>query len=168
MIEADHSGPGLRISISALERFLQTAQRNVGLEGEVNVLLTSNRQMRSLNRKFRGKDKPTDVLSFPASSANSRAKPAGDIAISLEIARENARTLGHSLETELKILFLHGLLHLAGHDHESDDGEMASFERELRAKLKLPMGLIARTVKHAAGIGRTRESTDTSPSRSLR
>jgi probable rRNA maturation factor len=168
MIEADHSGPGLRSSISALERFLQSAQRAIGVAGEVNVLLTSNRRMRSLNRKFRGKDKPTDVLSFPALFTNDRVKVAGDIAISLDIARENAGNLGHSVETELKILFLHGLLHLAGHDHESDRGEMASFEHELRAKLKLPMGLIARAVKQSAGDGRIRESTHTPPSRGLR
>ena len=123
---------------------MRAAQRMVGISGEVNVLVTSSAQMRRLNRNFRGKDKPTDVLSFPAAQ-NGKVKLAGDIAISKEIARTNAKTLGHSLETELKILLLHGLLHLAGHDHEQDQGEMATVEQRLRAKLKLPTGLIERS-----------------------
>ena len=72
-------------------------------------------------------------------------KWAGDIAISGEIAASNAGELGHSIETELKILILHGLLHLAGHDHETDDGEMQTREAKLRQQLKLPVGLIERT-----------------------
>src|SRR5437868_3783330 len=100
--------------------------------------------MRRMNREFRGKDKPTDVLSFSAAQ-NGKSKIAGDIAICKEIARSHARALGHSLETELKVLLLHGLLHLAGHDHEKDQGKMAALEQELRAKLKLPTGLIERS-----------------------
>jgi len=126
-----------------LQRFLRAAQRAVGISGEASVLITSNDEMRRLNREFRGKDKSTDVLSFPAAQ-NGKVKLAGDIAISKDIARSNAKTLGHSLETELKVLMLHGLLHLAGHDHESDQGEMAALEQKLRAKFKLPTGLIER------------------------
>jgi len=142
MKDPDHPGGSSQMTIG-LQRFLRAAQRAVGISGEVNVLITSDEEMRRLNREFRGKDKPTDVLSFPAAQ-NGRVKLAGDIAISREIARHNAKMLRHSLETELKVLLLHGLLHLAGHDHESDTGEMATLERELRAKLKLPTGLIER------------------------
>ena len=110
------------------------------LRGEVNIRITSSREMQELNRRFRKKNKPTDVLSFPSGLP----KLAGDIAISAEIAAANAAELGHSTETELKILILHGLLHLAGYDHETDDGEMQAREAELRQHLKLPVGLIER------------------------
>ena len=142
MIDADHSGTV--INTAALSRFLRNAQRQVGLAGEVNVLITSDEKMLGLNREFRRNDKPTDVLAFP-SSLNGKSRVAGDIAISAQIARANAEALGHPLESEIKILLLHGLLHLAGYDHESDNGEMARVEQGLRAKLKLPTGLIART-----------------------
>lgn len=97
--------------------------------------------MQRLNRRFRKKNKATDVLSFPSKTAG----VAGDIAISLEIAASNAAVLGHSLAAEVKILILHGMLHLAGYDHESDDGEMLAREAGLRQLLKLPVGLIERT-----------------------
>ena len=137
------------LDTNSLNQFLRAAQRRVGLPGEVNVLITSDAEMRRLNREFRGKNKPTDVLSFPAPQKGNTAI-AGDIAISAPIARANAERLDHSLEVELKILLLHGLLHLAGHDHESDQGEMAVREHELRAQLKLPTGLIARMEKNGA------------------
>ena len=139
MKDPDHPEPS-----AGLQRFLRIAQRSVGLAGEVNVRIASNREMRRLNREFRGKDKPTDVLSFPAFQ-NGKANLAGDVAISADIARMNAKELGHSLEEELNILLLHGLLHLAGHDHESDNGEMRRLEQKLRAKLNLPAGLIERS-----------------------
>jgi probable rRNA maturation factor len=115
------------------------------LRGAVNIRITSSREMRELNRRFRKKNTPTDVLSFPANMP----KLAGDIAISAEIAGANAAALGHSTETELKVLILHGLLHLAGYDHESDDGEMGTREAKLRALLRLPVGLIERTHDNA-------------------
>jgi probable rRNA maturation factor len=103
--------------------------------------------MRSLNRRFRGMDKPTDVLSFPAKLLwSSKAQPfAGDVIISIDIARSNAKALRHSLGDEIKILILHGILHLAGFDHERDHGEMARKENQLRRELKLETGLIERT-----------------------
>lgn len=152
MIEAEH--PGSLTYIPALGRFLRSTQRKLKIAGEVNVLITSDAEMRRLNLQFRGKNKPTDVLSFPA-SANGKAKLAGDIAISAEIAAANAEALRHPLEVELKILVLHGLLHLAGYDHETDNGEMAKLEQELRAKLKLPTALIERTSSKVSGKGRT-------------
>jgi probable rRNA maturation factor len=120
-----------------LNRFARRAKRLAGVSGEVAVLITGNRRIRSLNRRFRKKNKPADVLSFPRDGG-------GDIAISAEVAGENARRLGHTLEEEIKILILHGMLHLAGYDHETDGGEMAAREAALRAQLKLPLSLTER------------------------
>ncbi len=131
--------------MGALTTFLRRAQRSVGLSGRIDVLITANEHMRRLNRRFRRKDRPTDVLSFPSSAeARTPEKYAGDLAISLEIAQSNARQMGHSVQDEIKILLLHGVLHLAGYDHESDDGEMAALEETMRARLRLPSTLIAR------------------------
>jgi len=134
------------ISTAALSSFLGRARRAVGLSGDVNVLITANQHMRRLNQRFCRNDKPTDVLSFPSCELNgSREKYAGDLAISLEIAKENAQRLGHSLQEEIQVLMLHGVLHLAGYDHECDDGEMARLEERLRSKLRLPTALISRS-----------------------
>jgi probable rRNA maturation factor len=127
-------------SAQALSRFANRAQRALSLRGDVNISITSSSEMRSLNRRFRGKNKATDVLSFPSQSPG----VAGDIAISLEIAADSAAELGYDLATEVKILILHGMLHLAGYDHEIDDGEMRAREASLRQKFKLPGGLIER------------------------
>jgi probable rRNA maturation factor len=127
-----------------LTRFLTRARRATGLRGSVNVLVTSNAEMKSLNRRFRGKDKATDVLSFPA-APDANKDLAGDIAISAEIATHNARALGHDPGVEVKILTLHGILHLCGYDHECDQGQMARREQKLRRELNLPVGLIGRT-----------------------
>lgn len=127
----------------ALSRFVARARRAAGLKGRVDVLLTSSAEMKSLNRRFRGEDKPTDVLSFPAEPA-AQQQLAGEIAISAEIAAQNAWALGHSPAEEVKILVLHGVLHLRGYDHECDNGQMAKREKQLRAKLHLPLGLIER------------------------
>jgi len=123
-------------------RFLTVAQAAVRLRGQVTVLLTTDEAIRSLNRRFRGKNKPTDVLSFPADPGPE--KIAGDLAISVPTALRQAIEQGHSLSTEIKVLILHGLLHLAGYDHETDSGQMARRERLLRARLRLPQGLIER------------------------
>ncbi len=135
------------LSQSTLERFVLRARRAVGLRQPVNVLLTNSVEMQSLNQRFRGKDKPTDVLSFPAPPAEPRKAGAiaGEIAISTDIARENAARLHHSVAEEIKILALHAILHLAGFDHEHDHGEMARKEIRLRRQLKLEAGLIERT-----------------------
>jgi probable rRNA maturation factor len=132
------------ISGPALARFLLRARRAAGLRGQAHVLIVSNVRIRTLNRKFRGKNRPTDVLSFPA-LAEVAHDFAGDIVISGQIAKANARRLGHPLADEVKILVLHGVLHLGGHDHESDDGEMARLERRLRKQLGLNDGLIERS-----------------------
>src|SRR3954470_23955839 len=102
------------VTPKALERFVGVVRREARLRGDVNVLLTNDRKMRELNRRFRRKDKTTDVLSFPSTGG-------GDIAISVPLAKQNARVLGHGVGDELKILILHGALHLRGHDHERDN-----------------------------------------------
>jgi len=112
------------LSDATLAKFVARASRTVKLRGVVNVLVTSSRELRALNRRFRGKDQPTDVLSFLPGPGLVEAL-AGDIAISAEIAEQNARRLGHSPAQEIKILVLHGVLHLAGYDHECDHGVMA-------------------------------------------
>lgn len=138
-----------RLSEAALARFALRVRRAAGLRGTVNVLVTSSAAVRSLNRQFRGKNKATDVLSFPAlpPSGQSRKQSilAGEVAISADIAVQNALRLGHSPAQEIKVLTLHGILHLAGFDHERDNGEMAKKEAKLRRALRLPAALIERT-----------------------
>jgi probable rRNA maturation factor len=135
-------------SVRTLAQFLSQAQAVVRLHGEVSVLLTTDKKIRELNSHFRGKNKATDVLSFPAerNPGNGPEKVAGDLAISVNVARRQAEEQGHALGVEIKVLMLHGLLHLAGYDHETDNGQMARRERQLRARLRLPQGLIERVV----------------------
>ncbi len=111
-------------------------------KGELCVAIVSNRRMRSLNRQFRGKDYATDVLSFPSDERGFL----GDIVIAEGVAVAQAKFAGHSVATELKVLALHGLLHLLGYDHEADDddGRMARAEARLRKKAGLPASLIER------------------------
>ena len=130
-------------SARALASFLSKAQEAVRLKGQVTVLLTTNAVIAKLNARFRGKNKATDVLSFPAEGPGAEGI-AGDVAISVTTAMGQAAEQGHSLSTEIKVLILHGLLHLAGYDHEADDGKMARRERLLRGRLGLPQGLIER------------------------
>ena len=139
------SSPLRTPSVRTLARFLTQAQAAVKLRGQVTVLLTTDARLRSLNRRFRGKNKATDVLSFPTDPASPvGARIVGDLAISVPTARRQAAAQGNSLSTEIRILILHGLLHLAGYDHEADSGRMARRERLLRARLRLPLGLIER------------------------
>ena len=105
-------------------------------------MVTHSREMRSLNSRFRGKNYATDVLSFAPAALDHGF--AGEVAVSLDIAVRNARSLGHSLGQEVQILVLHGILHLAGYDHDDDQGEMADKEQRLRRRWKLPTGLIER------------------------
>ena len=141
-------------STRTLAQFLKQAQVTVPLRGRVTVLLTSDATMQDLNRRFRGKNTPTDVLSFPASNLVQNQKKnqeIGDVAISVETAQRQSVEQGHSLAAEIKVLMLHGLLHLAGHDHETDAGEMQKRERLLRARFKLPLGLIERASRRGTG-----------------
>ena len=154
------------LSAMALARFVTRARRAAGVRGVVSVLITNNRELQGLNRRFRGKNKPTDVLSFPPLPGLMKDF-AGDVAISAEIAAQNARRLGHSVGEEISILVLHGLLHLAGYDHERDHGEMEGREAGLRRSLKLPVGLLERSGRAAAGKTR-RAGTSRKPVGSMR
>jgi probable rRNA maturation factor len=118
------------------------AARVAGRRG-FTCAITSDSALQQLNQVFLGRDYPTDVLSFPAPP--DRAQDLGDIAISAERASEQAAQFGHSLLEEIRILMLHGVLHLTGLDHERDQGEMALAEARWRAELGLPAGLIERS-----------------------
>jgi len=104
--------------------------------------------MRVLNRQFRGKDVVTDVLSFPAQDRSVSSVPSvaflGDVVIAAGVAKRQAKAAGHKIQTEIRVLALHGLLHLLGYDHDADDGKMARVEARLRKKAGLPVGLIER------------------------
>jgi probable rRNA maturation factor len=136
------SAPGLA---AWLKRVAPAAAR-----GQVVIALISDRRIQALNRRFRGKDAVTDVLSFPAHPAPRarRTLPThlGDLAIAIGRARRQARDAGHSYSQELKVLALHGLLHLIGYDHHhaADRGRMGRLERRLRARGGLRAGLIER------------------------
>jgi probable rRNA maturation factor len=135
---------------AALTKFVTRARRAAGLRGAVSVLVTSSRELQGMNHRFRGKNKPTDVLSFPAMPGLMRGF-AGDVAISAEIAARNARRLGHTVADEIRVLTLHAVLHLAGYDHERDGGEMERKEARLRKSLGLPVGLIERRASAPPG-----------------
>ena len=123
-----------------LERAAPPAAR-----GLVSIALVDDRVSRRLNREHRGKDMATDVLSFPVGPQAPGPRPVlGDLAIATGVARRQAREHGHALNTELRILALHGLLHLLGYDHEQDDGRMAKAEARLSRRAGLPPALIAR------------------------
>ena len=108
--------------------------------GEVTVALVTDGQVRALNSRYRRKNAPTDVLSFPADEPHQL----GDVVIAAGVAQRQAKAAGHALRTELRILALHGLLHLLGYDHETDDGRMARVEARLRRRGGLREGLIER------------------------
>jgi len=134
-----------------LEAFARLLCDEVSQGRPFDCLIADDRELQRLNREFRGKDYPTDVLSFPSGlsprrrvAASPRRDPLGSLAISHERAAAQAAEHGHSLETELRILLLHGVLHLTGMDHETDQGRMARAEARWRTRLGLPDGLIAR------------------------
>ncbi len=143
-----------------LSSFVRDVCAAIPLEGEVSILLTTDAAVQELNRTFRRKNKPTDVLSFPAfQQPELFGEPllAGDLAISLDTAARQAVEFGHSLLLEVKVLLLHGLLHLSGLDHKQDEGAMARRERALRRQFALPEGLIQRATpaKASAAVKKT-------------
>ena len=131
-------GRGLAVRADRLRRWLvEAAPRSA--RGELALVLVSDRKMRSLNLKFRGVDRVTDVLSFPLcgdetsiASRSAGERYLGDVVIATGVAARQARNAGHRLGIELRILALHGLLHLLGYDHERDNGEMTRLELKLR------------------------------------
>jgi probable rRNA maturation factor len=137
----------------AIAAFARKLEREVARGRAFDTLITGDGELRKLNREFRGTDYATDVLSFPSSEpgraslawAGQEAYPTlGDLAISVARARAQAKEYGHTTEQEIRILMLHGLLHLLGMDHENDDGRMARAEKRWRRQLGLPNGLIER------------------------
>jgi probable rRNA maturation factor len=164
-------GRGRRVRDGGLGRWLESVAP-AGARGEVGIALATDARVRALNRQYRRQNRPTDVLSFPAGTSNiegrgrqrsSRgprglsAEPRllGDIVISTGVARRQARDAGHSEQTELRVLALHGLLHLLGYDHHdrSDRRRMALVEARLRAKGGLAGGLIERVARGGAARG---------------
>jgi probable rRNA maturation factor len=121
-----------RIDATRLRKLLRGAGSDLGVGGEVSLVLAGDHLLRRLNREFRGKDRPTDVLSFPGEGGE---EGLGDVVISVPTAERNARRQGHRLPRELDILALHGFLHVLGYDHETDDGAMDRLEGRLRRTL---------------------------------
>src|SRR5262245_60020151 len=119
------------LSRRPLEQFARTIRNEVASGSQFRCLVTDDRELQRLNRLFLKKDYPTDVLSFPEASANGTL---GEIAISGQRAGDQASEFGHSLQTEVELLMLHGLLHLLGFDHETDRGRMASVEADWRMR----------------------------------
>jgi probable rRNA maturation factor len=149
MAQSQHSTVTFRRPASdvrpvALARFARKLQE-VTRGKPFDCLIAGDAELRRLNREFRGKDCATDVLSFPGlAPLKAEAASIGDIAISIARARAQAKTYGHSTEIEVRVLMLHGALHLAGFDHEKDAGRMARAEKRWRERLGLPGGLIER------------------------
>ena len=136
------------MALKSLARFSERVQRELGFpEESVTICFVSDPAMARINRKFRDKHGPTDVLSFPVRHIRTRQSRGrrgtganhyvGDIVISPETARRYARERSHGVSSELRVLILHGMIHLAGYDHETDNGEMMHLERRLRRRLGL-------------------------------
>lgn len=137
------------VKLDSLDKFLRKTAKEIGLRpGCVAVRLITNAEMARLNETYRKKKGPTDVLSFPSEGQGepgglarqirwARGKFLGDIAIAPAVARKNAKSLGRTLPQELQVLILHGVLHLLGYDHESDQGEMERIEMRLRRRLRI-------------------------------
>ncbi len=130
----------VRFRQAEIVRFARQLRRRVARGREFAVCIASEDALRRANRQFRGRPHATDVLSFPDGGRGRL----GDILISARRAQAQARERGHAVEEELKILLLHGILHLLGHDHERDHGEMRRLERSWRRRLGLSAGLIER------------------------
>jgi probable rRNA maturation factor len=127
-------------SAAGLARWLQSIAPAQARGHHVTIALVPDARVRALNRRYRRKDRATDVLSFPADEPDEL----GDVVIAAGVARRQARAARHPLAVELRVLALHGLLHLLGYDHERDAGRMARVERRLRRRGGLPQGLIER------------------------
>jgi probable rRNA maturation factor len=126
-----------RVDRRRVAKFAEALKAKLAAKLDFHCLVTTDSELRALNAQFRGKDYATDVLSFPETN---------DLAISYGRASAQARAFGHTVEEEIGILMLHGVLHLLGMDHETDDGRMRRRESQWRKKLGLPAGLIARAV----------------------
>lgn len=134
----------LSVNIDGLEKIAQSLTTK-----EIELIITDNKTIRELNQEHREKDKPTDVLSFPMDAPFTEQSifgmPLGSIVISADFVKQKADGFGHSVQDELSLLFIHGLLHLLGFDHEMDDGEMRAKEKKIIEAFDLPSSLIVRT-----------------------
>jgi probable rRNA maturation factor len=162
-----------------LERFARILRDEVARGAGFTCLIAGDAELRRLNRDFLGKDYPTDVLSFPVGQASrpvlfrhlGESGHLGEIAISAARARAQAAAFGHPLENEIRILMLHGLLHLLGMDHETDRGQMARAEARWRQRLALPAGPLGRNTTPAPGprpLAPARKARHVAPARKAR
>ncbi len=135
------------LDLSSLESFAELLRDRVARGRAFHCRITNDAELQSLNKQFLGNDYPTDVLSFPSE---------GDIAISLDRAKAQAKQWNHSTEDEIRVLLLHGLLHLSGMDHETDQGQMKRAEQRWRRKLGLPNSLVARALVPAVSTLKSR------------
>ena len=136
MIELDN-----KTSLEVDEKFLNTVAKTL-TNKEIELIITTNEEIREINKEHRGIDKDTDVLSFPYEDMP--MSPLGSIVISFSHVQSKAKEFGHHYSDELSLLFIHGLLHLCGFDHEVDDGQMREEEERLIKKFNLPNSLIVR------------------------
>ena len=145
MIDLDNQTP-LAVDLEALEKIAKTLSSK-----EVELIITDDETIQELNAEHRGKNSATDVLSFPMEAPFTEQSifgmPLGSIVIAESFVKENAASLGHNEQDELSLLFIHGMLHLLGFDHEVDDGEMRAREKELIEQFDLPKSLIVRTIE---------------------
>ena len=143
MIDLDNQTT-LAVDLEALEKIAESLSTS-----EVELIITDDATMRELNAEYRGKDSITDVLSFPMDAPFTEQSvydmPLGSIIIAESFVKAKAEEHGHTIQDELSLLFIHGMLHLLGFDHENDDGEMRAREKELIEEFGLPKSLIVRT-----------------------
>jgi probable rRNA maturation factor len=139
MIDLDNRST-LDIDMEALEKIAASLNNK-----EVELIITGDATIQALNHAHRGKDTPTDVLSFPLENVGQDMMPLGSIVIAESFIRRKAIELGHTPQEELSLLFIHGMLHLLGYDHENDEGQMREKEKVLIAEFGLPQSLIVRT-----------------------
>jgi len=143
MIDLDNQTT-LAVDLEALEEIAETLSGK-----EVELIITDDATMQELNAQYRGKNSTTDVLSFPMEAPFTEQSifgmPLGSIIIAESFVKEKAAEFGHSIQDELSLLFIHGMLHLLGFDHETDEGEMRVREKELIEQFDLPKSLIVRT-----------------------
>ena len=146
MIDLDNQTT-LAVDLEALEKIVEELSTQ-----EVELIITDDTTMQELNAAHRGKDNATDVLSFPMEAPFTEQSifgmPLGSIIIAESFVKEKAAAFGHSTQDELSLLFIHGMLHLVGFDHENDNGEMRAREKELIEQFDLPRSLIVRTEEY--------------------
>lgn len=137
MIEIENQ-TSLHFDANLLEKITASLSKQ-----DVELVVTNNKEIQTINKQYRGVDAPTDVLSFPYEKMPHA--PLGSIVISADFVTQKAQELGHSTQDELTLLYIHGLLHILGYDHETDSGEMRAMEQKLIEKFHLPQSLIVRT-----------------------